>query len=238
MGRTRRSAPRRPCRIVAVSSGLVGLVGVILCWSAFVGSPAARIARQAHADHLRAVASAVAPLAPAAFPAPAPAGPAPALSGVAAPWHPTVPGQVATVTIPALEVTAPVIAEGVSGGSLDIPADVHHVGWDDQTPPPGHPGVTLLAGHVNWVGQGEGALGQLGQLVPGDQVVVDWQGTQTTWTVDARPRLSPNAVAHRSLFTNTGTPRLVLVTCGGPFRETAAGGSYADNVIVTAAPAG
>lgn len=153
------------------------------------------------------------------------------------PWHPSVAGQVATVTIPALQVTAPVVAEGVTGGSLDIPGDVHHVGWDDQTPPPGHPGVTLLAGHVNWVGQGEGALGQIDQLVPGDQVILDWQGTKTTWTVDATPRLSPNTVIHRSLFSDTGPPRLVLVTCGGPFQQTSTGGSYADNVIVTATPA-
>jgi sortase (surface protein transpeptidase) len=35
-----------------------------------------------------------------------------------------------------------------------------------------------------------------------------------------------------SLFTRKGSPRLELVTCGGPFRD----GHYRDNVIVTAVP--
>lgn len=235
MRRTEPGAPRWGWRVAAVLSSAALLVGAALvCWSVSVGSPAARIARQAHADHLRAVAGARPPERGAS----AGAGPVasrgtPAVVHVA--WRPTIPGQVATVTIPALEITAPVVSEGTSGTSLDIPADVHHVGWDDQTPPPGRPGVTLLAGHVNWVGQGEGALGQIGQLVAGDQVVLDWQGTQTTWTVDASPRLSPNTVVHPRLFTDTGPPTLALVTCGGPFSETTSGGSYADNVIVMAA---
>lgn len=35
-----------------------------------------------------------------------------------------------------------------------------------------------------------------------------------------------------SIFSRQGSPRLVLVTCGGPFAD----GHYRDNVIVTAVP--
>jgi sortase (surface protein transpeptidase) len=152
------------------------------------------------------------------------------------PWDPTVPNQVATITIPALDVSAPVIPEGPVGGTLAIPPDVHQVGWDHQTRSPGWPGVTLLAGHVNWVGQGEGALGGIGQLTPGDQVILNWGGIESSWVVSSPPRLTPNTIVHHSLFSTTGPPRLALVTCGGPFSETARGGSYADNVIVIASP--
>jgi hypothetical protein len=38
-----------------------------------------------------------------------------------------------------------------------------------------------------------------------------------------------------SLWVSTGTPKLALVTCGGPFDS--ATGHYLDNVIVWAAPA-
>jgi len=149
-----------------------------------------------------------------------------------------VPGQVAELMIPALDVSAPVIAEGTSGATLDIPQDVRQVGWDAATPAAGSPGVTLLAGHVNWVGQGEGALGQIGQLVAGDPILLDWGGVRSVWRVMAPARLEPNSVAHPWLFRRVGPPVLALVTCGGPFLETARGGSYADNVIVLARPVG
>jgi hypothetical protein len=45
-----------------------------------------------------------------------------------------------------------------------------------------------------------------------------------------RKRASPT-----SIYSGTGPPRLVLVTCGGPFDR--ASGHYRDNVVVTAVPA-
>jgi len=38
-----------------------------------------------------------------------------------------------------------------------------------------------------------------------------------------------------NIYSTTGAPRLVLVTCGGPFIESA--GHYRDNVVLTAVPA-
>ena len=38
-----------------------------------------------------------------------------------------------------------------------------------------------------------------------------------------------------SIYTRAGSPKLVLVTCGGPFD--AKTGHYRDNVVVTAVPA-
>jgi hypothetical protein len=97
--------------------------------------------------------------------------------------------------------------------------------------------VALLAGHVNWAGQGLGALGGIGQLVPGDRVRPDWGGRATTWVISTRPQLSSNTEVHPQLFLLNGPSRLALVTCGGPFKETPTGGSHADNVIVWAVPA-
>jgi len=216
-------------RLVVLAACCVVLtVGVISIAFSLVDSPAARISRQAKADRQRAVALAKPVVSKPKATAPV---------GITVPWDPTLPDQVATIGIPALRIVAPVIPEGTSKGYLTIPADVHHVGWDDQTAPAGQDGVTLLAGHVNWVGQGEGALGQIGQLVPGDKIILNWSGHQTTWIVEKKPTLSPNTEVHPSLFSQSGPPRLALVTCGGPFTETAEGGSYADNVIVWARPA-
>lgn len=213
----------------AVALLSVGLGGAAV-WLSFTDSPASQAGRQALADNRRAVLSAGRHASV--------GGAAPqAVATTEVPWDPALSGQVATLTIPALDVAAPVVPEAPAAGTLTIPADVHDVGWDGDSPAAGAPGVTLLAGHVNWVGQGEGALGQIGQLVPGDRVVVNWGGRQSTWVVSSPPRLSPNTVVHRSLFSDTGPARLALVTCGGPFTETPQGGSYADNVIVLASPA-
>ena len=38
-----------------------------------------------------------------------------------------------------------------------------------------------------------------------------------------------------NIYTRTGSPKLVLVTCGGPFDAKI--GHYRDNIVVTAVPA-
>jgi len=221
---------------------LLLVAGGVITWRSFADSPAAKIAAAGRIDHARALKLATHPGTPRGTGTTAGTPRSAGSSAIHVPaqvrFTPTVTGQVASLTIPALGVTnAPVLREGVSKGYLTIPAEVHNVGWDDQTPTPGGAGITLLAGHVNWVGQGEGSMGEIGQLVPGDQVYLDWGGTVSTWNVTTTPVLSPNTEVHRALFTDSGPPRLALVTCGGPFSETASGGSYADNVIVEAAPA-
>lgn len=213
--------------LLALVAGLAIITGGVLSYMGVHNSPAARIARLTRQDHKRALHLANHTT------------PATAATTTHATWRPTLPNEVATISIPALGVSAVILAEWPANGALTIPPDVHNVGWDSQTPTPGLPGVTLLAGHVNWVGQGEGALGAIGQLVPGDRVNLDWKGKITSWQISTKPVLSPNTEVHTSLFSNQGPPRLALVTCGGPFKEIpGVGGSYADNVIVEAVPVG
>ncbi len=156
-----------------------------------------------------------------------------------------VSGPGATLVIPALRVRAPVVATGAVDGSMTIPANIHTVGWYDgsdsssgtktsaPTPWPGQPGVSLLAGHVDWAGKGPGALYYLGQLVPGDPIQVIGSNRQSTyWRVSQPPIVISKADLPADLFVNSGPPKLALVTCGGPFD--AATGHYLDNVIVWA----
>lgn len=151
----------------------------------------------------------------------------------------------ATLVIPALGVDAPVIATGAVNASMTIPADIHTVGWYDgtdvingketavHTPWPGQPGVSLLAGHVDWAGEGPGALFYIGQLRVGDPIkVIGSNGVATYWRVSQPPITISKAALPASLFANSGPPKLALVTCGGPFDS--ATGHYLDNVIVWA----
>ena len=153
----------------------------------------------------------------------------------------------ATLIIPALQVRAPIVATGAVDGLMTIPADIHTVGWYDgidsnagtttsgHAPWPGQPGVSLLAGHVDWSGEGPGALYYIGQLVAGDPIEVVGSNHETTyWRVSQRPITIAKSDLPQDLFDNTGPPKLALVTCGGPFD--AATGHYLDNVIVWATP--
>jgi hypothetical protein len=93
----------------------------------------------------------------------------------------------------------------------------------------------VLAGHVDDVRQGLGALAGLRRVEPGAAVeVTDAAGAVSRWTVVSRDLLDKRTLPVDALFARGGDPRLVLVTCGGPFD--AARGSYRDNVVVVAVP--
>lgn len=154
------------------------------------------------------------------------------------------------LVIPSIGTNAPILSEGAAGpdgGALDIPSDIHDVGWwdgvwqspdgevDEKVASPGQPGVALLAGHIDSAAAGEGALYRLQQLKPGASVTVyGSHGTKTTWKVTQVQVVLKSALPD-SLYVNSGPARLAIVSCGGPFD--AATGHYADNVIAWAAPA-
>ena len=136
------------------------------------------------------------------------------------------------------------MATGAVNGSMTIPADIHTVRWYDgtedtgsttisaPTPWPGQPGVSLLAGHIDWAGQGPGpvlhrpARGRRPdrghRLQPGDDLLA---------CQPAAHHISKAALP-ADLFSNRGSPKLALVTCGGPYDP--ATRHYLDNVIVWA----
>jgi hypothetical protein len=153
----------------------------------------------------------------------------------------------AHVVVPSLCLDGPVDRMDTSrDGALAIPADVHRVGiWSggqqitDRDGAPLQHGTTLLAGHVNYVGQGNGAFYNLYRAKPGATVyLVDTAGHVTRWRITALDVVIKSALP-KWLFAGTAGPRrLVLVTCGGPIIHVAGyGNTYRDNVIATAVPA-
>ncbi|TWH75159.1 sortase (surface protein transpeptidase) [Modestobacter roseus] len=181
---------------------------------------------------------------PSAVPSPSGAAPptasAPAFPPVptrdAAPTPPApVPAPV-RVSLPAQGVDAPLDPVGVSpDGQMELPEDVDRVGWYRFGPVPGDEGSAVLAGHVDDREQGLGALFPLRDAQTGDVVVVTGAtGAETRWQVVSRELITKQALPLDSIFNREGPPRLVLVTCGGPFdAETR---SYRDNVVVVAQP--
>jgi hypothetical protein len=134
-------------------------------------------------------------------------------------------------------VTAPV--EPVGAGSdreLVVPERPRAVGWWVGSAPAGSArGSTLLAGHIDSASRGRGALAVLPTLPLGTRIVLtDVYGAGHPYVVTARRSYHKTTLPADVLRTGT-RPRLVLVTCGGPFDE--AQHSYRDNIVVYARPA-
>jgi sortase (surface protein transpeptidase) len=139
--------------------------------------------------------------------------------------------------LPGSGVDAPVDPVGVEpNGAMTLPADVGRVGWYRFGPTPGGTeGTAVLAGHVDDREQGLGALSPLRGVEPGTEVLVtDAAGAGTRWRVVSRELIDKQVLPLAELFARSGPPRLVLLTCGGPFLP--ALGSYRDNVVVVAVP--
>jgi LPXTG-site transpeptidase (sortase) family protein len=139
--------------------------------------------------------------------------------------------------IPSLDVDAPVISVGVTGnGDMEVPKDVRDVGWYRHGPAPGEPGAAVLAGHVDSREQGRGVFFDLRRLDVGSHVVVtNSAGNVQRYEVVARRTYDKPRLPTDALFSRTGPPQLVLITCGGDFDNEA--GSYRENVVVYAQPA-
>ncbi|RFU21446.1 class F sortase [Geodermatophilus marinus] len=180
----------------------------------------------------------VLPAAPAPAPPPAAPGPAdlpPVPLRDAAPTAAAVPAP-ARLLVPALGVDAPVDPVGVADdGQMQLPEDVSRVGWYRFGPEPGGAGSAVLAGHVDDADQGLGELAPLRGAEVGTEVeVTDSAGTASRWRVVSREVLHKQELPLDRLFARAGPPRLVLITCGGPFLPEL--GSYRDNVVVVAEP--
>lgn len=137
--------------------------------------------------------------------------------------------------VPSLGIDAPVAGVGVaSDGQLAVPNDLVRVGWYGAGALPGDAGTALFAAHVDHA-HSPGVFFRLDRLVPGATVqVVRADGTVSTFSVVARRMIAKPLLPVADLTQPGGTPRLVLVTCGGSYDRGRR--SYRDNVLVYAVP--
>ncbi len=140
------------------------------------------------------------------------------------------------VDIPAIGVHARIIRLGQNAdGSLQVPAlsTPFLTGWFDQGPAPGQRGAAVLLGHVDSAWTGPAVFYRLGDLRPGESVSVTRADRSVAvfriYSVALYPK---DAFPSRRVYRHTHHPELRLITCGGPFDESA--GSYLDNTVVFA----
>lgn len=138
------------------------------------------------------------------------------------------------LAIPALQVRAWVLPVGTrADGSLQVPPSARDLGWWRGSAAPGSPsGTVVIAGHVDTAQEGPGALFRLAEIPVGSRIHVrSRDGTTRTYRVAAR-RSYPKRNLPATVFAGSGSPRLVLITCGGTFDEHTR--SYSDNIVAYA----
>jgi hypothetical protein len=177
-----------------------------------------------------------APSAPTAPSIPAAAVPTNQPAVAATPAPQVAAGAPIQLTIPQLGVDSAVDEVLSDGRILHPPDDPLRVGWwigsslagSDQ-------GSTVLVGHVDSAAAGPGALFRLSELEAGAEIKLQTAtGGSVRYAVTALADYAKTGDLPADLFRPSGPPQLILITCGGEFD--AATESYADNIVVIAAP--
>ncbi len=170
---------------------------------------------------------------PPAAPAPSPTPTPTPSSGAPALPH----ARPDTLWIPSQHVRAPIEPCRIVHSELEPPQNVQHTCyWAGGAALSAKTGSSVVTGHINWVGQGVGALGNIDKLRRGDLVrTTGKRGVVTTWavrTVVHRPK--SQGIDTTAFVGDSGPRRLYLITCGGPFDT--ADANYLDNIYVRAVP--
>lgn len=123
-------------------------------------------------------------------------------------------------------------------GLLVVPENVQHVGWWDGSAQAGEPfGSTVIAGHVDSATEGIGFFARLLKIKVGDTVTLRADSHWLKYRVTSVRKVAKKALATDSqAFQQTGSHRLVLITCTGNYHRDR--GGYDSNLVVVAKPRG
>jgi hypothetical protein len=137
------------------------------------------------------------------------------------------------ITIPAIGVSAPIIALGLDrSGALEVPHDFGDTGWWAGGARPGERGPAVIAGHVDSY-TGPAVFFRVGKLSRGDLIIVQRADGRLVHFHVQRTAHYPKAhFPSAEVYGPTGGPALRLITCSGTFDR--ASGHYLDNTVVYA----
>jgi sortase (surface protein transpeptidase) len=145
------------------------------------------------------------------------------------------PSTPTRISIPSIGVRADVVEVGnTESGSIAAPVKnpAGTAGWYGLGPTPGEPGTAIIVGHVDMADR-PAVFERLREIKAGKPIeVVRKDRRVATFTVESVEAFPKIAFPTDRVFADTGTPRLAVITCGGPWIGGDLG--YADNVIVFA----
>lgn len=129
---------------------------------------------------------------------------------------------------------ASIVPVGVlEDGQMEIPGRTE-IGWYRFGPAPGSEGSAVLAAHIA-VDNRSGVFRNLSQVELADRFTVGFEdGTEQTYEVFEIAQYHKTEVPFARVFSRSGDPVVVLISCGGVFDRSA--GSYEDNIVAYARP--
>lgn len=208
IAKTRRSTTYRRHQVLSL------VAAVLVGW----GAGATALAHASGASDQAPVAAPPMPLAP------TPAQEARALPPTATPVR---------LRVPSVGLEAALVPVGLDeAGALSVPDDFSVAGWYQGGPRPGERGPATIVGHVD-SHKGPAVFFRLRDLGPQARAVVDYSdGHSVEFRVHHRTEHGKDAFPTATVYANTPTPELRLITCGGSFDR--ASRRYTKNVIIWA----
>ncbi|TFD05838.1 class F sortase [Cryobacterium sinapicolor] len=140
------------------------------------------------------------------------------------------------INVPAIEVDSVLMQLGQNpDGTVQTPSldEASPAGWYTGSPTPGAIGPSVIVGHVDSRVQGRAVFYRLGEMRPGDEILVTRaDATVAVFVVDGVEEYPKDDFPQFAVYGNTDHAGLRLITCGGEFNEITR--TYPDNVVVYA----
>ncbi|MEJ2871488.1 class F sortase [Actinomycetospora sp. OC33-EN08] len=145
------------------------------------------------------------------------------------------------ISIPAIGVESVVNPSGLNpDGTLEVSAPgprYDQASWYTGSASPGQDGPSVILGHIDSARNGPSVFYRLAQLRPLDEFIVTRaDGASLVFRVNSVQQYPKNAFPSQQVYGPTPRPEMRLITCGGPFDDSAR--SYRDNTVVYASPIG
>ena len=174
------------------------------------------------------------PVTPSPQPISAPPAPAPQVAPVVGPT--LAASEPTQINIPAIEVDSVLMQLGLNpDGTVETPSldEASPAGWYTGSPTPGAIGPSVILGHVDSRVEGRTVFYRLGDMRPGDEILVTRaDATVAVFVVDGVEVYPKDNFPQFKVYGNTDHAGLRLITCGGEFNKTTR--TYPDNVVVYA----
>lgn len=139
--------------------------------------------------------------------------------------------------VPSLGIDANVQHVGVGkSGNMAVPTNYSDVGWYRAGSKPGQAGNAVMDGHVDNGFGLAGVFTKLDTIKPGAEVLVDYASSTVRFVVTRIESYDKDTVPTKEIFSITGPPGLVLITCEGDWLESQK--TYERRLVVYAKLAG
>ncbi len=124
------------------------------------------------------------------------------------------------LSIPRLNIRAPIEHVGITDGDMAVPNSPETVGWYSFGTKPGDTGSAVLAGHVNWWGGRDAVFTNLQEMQVGDLVnILNEAGSRDYFIVRDIQKFPLDADTSLVFSNNEGKTLLNLITCYGTWNE-------------------